>query len=95
LFESSWIAIIRRSDQKIGLGSSGRYQISNKIVRELKKKDEELATIAERLSGQAEVGSGMGMMGLLTRGALPRDVASSHGVIFAFAPLLSDKVFWS
>lgn len=33
-------------------------------------------------------------MGILTNGALGRAEAYSHGVLFAFAPFVSDAKYW-
>ena len=91
-FESGWICIISR-DGEIGWGSSGRYEMSRKIMKRLLN-GEELASVIDDLSGQSDVRSSQGAMGILTNGQLPRALSYSHGVIFAFAPFVSDEVYW-
>lgn len=34
------------------------------------------------------------LKGILTRGHVPRDVAYSHGILFAFARFLSEPTYW-
>ncbi|KAJ3046177.1 hypothetical protein HK097_000989 [Rhizophlyctis rosea] len=92
-FESGWIAIIHSKSGKIGLGSSARFELSPKIVQRLKT-GEELAEVIDDLSGQEDVRSGAGAMGILTNGCVNRDVAYAHGVFFAFAPFVSGRQYW-
>ncbi|KAJ3127401.1 hypothetical protein HK098_006390 [Nowakowskiella sp. JEL0407] len=90
--ESGWVVVVDGSG-KMGYGKSGSYQLSNKIMKRL---DEgvELATVIDEISGMHDMRSSQGAMGLLTNGILPRDMAYSHGVYFAFAPWLSDEKYW-
>ncbi|KAJ3032096.1 hypothetical protein HDV00_007983 [Rhizophlyctis rosea] len=92
-FETGWIAIVQRSTGKVGLGSSGRFELSPKIASRLVG-GEELATVIDDLSGQTDVRSNAGAMGILTNGHVNRDVAYTHGVYFAFAPFVSSKIYW-
>jgi inosine/xanthosine triphosphatase len=67
--------------------------IANKIVKELFD-GAELADVVDRLSGQEDMRSSLGMMGVITNGTLPRDECYAHGVTFAFAPFVSGKQYW-
>jgi len=80
---------------KTGLGSSGRFELSSKIMKCIIQDGKELADVMDDLSGQVDVRSGEGAMGLLTQGCVPRDVAYTHGVYFAFAPFISDPIYWN
>lgn len=91
-FECGWITVIDKNG-KIGLGSSGRFEVSSKIMNELKQ-GKELGVLVDELSGKQNVRSNLGAMGLITNGHLPRDIAYTHGVFFAWAKFLSDKVYW-
>ncbi len=54
----------------------------------------ELAEVIDELTGRSDIRNQEGAMGLLTNGHLPRDVACSHGLFFAFGPFVSERVFW-
>lgn len=91
-FESGWICVVDKKD-KIGLGTSARWEMSGKVMGKLEGKGE-LSRVFEdlaRIENAKDVG---GVMGLVTKNILPRDLAYSHGVIFALAPFFSDPVFW-
>ncbi|MBI4037644.1 inosine/xanthosine triphosphatase [Candidatus Curtissbacteria bacterium] len=91
LFECGWIAVVHKSG-KTGLGSSARYEVP-KSMEKLLKDGVELGEVIDRISGRKNVKHEEGSMGLLTNGHLPRDLAYSHGIIFAFAPFISKK-YW-
>lgn len=78
---------------KLGVGTSARFQVSEKVVAELKS-GKELAEIADAYSGKSDVRSSQGVMGLITQGLLPRDECYAHAIIFAFAPWTADKVWF-
>ncbi|KAJ3092627.1 hypothetical protein HK102_005119 [Quaeritorhiza haematococci] len=77
-----------------GLGTSGRFELSSKIMARLLTGKEELADVIDDLSGQTDVRSNAGAMGILTAGILNRDEAYMHGIFFAFAPFISDRRYW-
>ncbi len=91
-FDCGWIAVVDKSG-RIGLGSSGRFEVSKKIIRNILKGDE-LGPIGDDLSGIKDNKRKMGVMGIITKGHLPRATAYSHGVFFAFGPFVSDKKLW-
>ena len=91
-FESGWIAIINK-ERKLGLGTSARWQMSSKVMSQLDGKNE-LAHIFQELAQVENAKDVGGVMGLVTKNHLPRDVAYSHGVIFALAPFFSEPEFW-
>jgi non-canonical (house-cleaning) NTP pyrophosphatase len=71
---------------KMGYGSSARYELSDKIMKGILEEGLELSEMIDSLSGQIDVRSKAGAMGILTQGVLNRDYCYSHGVVFAFAP---------
>lgn len=91
-FECGWIVVVDKNG-KVGLGSSARFEVSIKIAKKLGK-GYELNHALKELTGRDKVGNKEGMMGMITRGKLPRATAYSHGILFAFAPFVSDKKFW-
>ncbi len=92
--ESGYVCVVRASDSKLGIGTSGRFQMADHIINRLVTKGGELAEIMDELSGTSDVRSSQGMMGLITNGTLPRNECYSHGVIFAFAPFVSPPQYW-
>ncbi len=91
-FESGWIAIIDKQG-KIGLGTSARWQVSANVQKRLNGKNE-LAQIFQELAKIENAKDTAGVMGLITKNLLPRDIAYSHGVIFALAPFHSNPIYW-
>lgn len=91
-FECGWIAVVHRSG-RCGFGSSARFQLDDSIIDKLKTK--ELAEVMDEMTGEKDVRSNMGAMGILTGGALTRAEAYAQGVIFAFAPFLSSERYWT
>lgn len=92
-FESGWMAVIERSTGRLGIGSSARYEMSATLMKPLQQ-GKELADVIDELTGEKDVRSGLGAMGVLTGGHLGRAEAYTHGMIFALAPFLSDAKFW-
>ncbi|HEY4694760.1 MAG TPA: inosine/xanthosine triphosphatase [Candidatus Nanoarchaeia archaeon] len=86
-FESGWVAVINK-EGKVGLGSSARFEISKKVAQELLNGRELRHTIID-MTGDQEIYQKEGAMGMITNGHLPRDLAYSHGVIFAFSRFIS------
>ncbi len=91
-FECGWIAVVDKNG-KVGLGSSGRFEVSGKIIKEIIK-GKELNEAVDTIAGKTVVDPKKGFMSIVTKRNLSRPVAYSHGLIFAFAPFLSDPKFW-
>lgn len=93
-FECGWMAVVDPKTRRVGWGSSARFQMSEKIMAELRA-GKELAEVMEALSGIEKIGTKGGAMGVLTNNNLSRAEAYGHGLIFALAPFLSDPVkYW-
>lgn len=91
-YEGCWVAVVDAAG-KTGIGCSAKFELSNKFMEHILKGDE-LATVVDRLSGENDVRSRQGAMGVVTNGALTRTESLAHGVIFALAPFLSDARYW-
>ena len=79
---------------KQGLGTSARFQVSDAIVAKLLE-GQELAQVVADMTDGSDVRAGLGMMGVITQGHLPRAECYAHGLIFAFGPWLSDAKWWT
>ena len=90
-FECGWMCVIERSTGRIGWGSSARFQMSMKLMKPIMEDGMELAEVMDKLTGEHDVRSNLGAMGILTCGHLGRAEAYSHGLTFALAPFLSSK----
>lgn len=90
-FECGWMCVVERSTGRVGWGSSARFEMSSKIMRKLIDEKKELAQVMDELTGETDVRSNLGAMGILTAGHLGRAEAYSHGLMFALAPFLSDQ----
>lgn len=91
-FVSCWCVVVNK-EGKEGIGSSARLELSEKIMKYLLE-GIELADSMGILTGRNDVKYTDGVMGILTNGILPRDKTIEHGILFAFAPFISDKQFW-
>ncbi|KAL2914907.1 hypothetical protein HK105_205448 [Polyrhizophydium stewartii] len=91
-FESGWTVVLH-PDGRTGVGSSGRYELSPKIMARLLA-GTELADVVDDISGMKDVRSTQGAMGLVTNGLVPRDTAYVHGIMFAFGPFVAKAALW-
>ena len=71
-------------------GSSGAIQIPDEIARPILQQHEELADVIDRVSGQHNIRSGSGAVGVLTRGEINRKDFFTEALIFAFTPFYND-----
>ena len=94
-YESGWVVIVHRETGVEGVGSSGRYALGEVLMRPILEQGRELGEVLEEVSGVEGVREGLGAMGVLTGGQLPRAETYRHGVIFALAPFLSERRYWS
>lgn len=91
-FESCWV-VACDGTEKLGIGCSAKFELSSRFMEPILA-GEELATVIDRLSGQNDVRSSQGAMGIVTNGALCRTDSMIHGVIFAFASFVSAAHYW-
>jgi inosine/xanthosine triphosphatase len=92
-YESAWVAVVDRRG-KLGTGTSARFEISEFIAHELLSGRTELAEIADRLSGQTDVRSTNGWLGVITNDLIKRKECQMQGIVFAFAPFISPNHYW-
>jgi inosine/xanthosine triphosphatase len=93
MFECGWMCVVERATGRIGWGSSARFLLDGAMVAQLRA-GKELAEVIDDMTGERDVRSNLGARGILTGGALGRAEAYMHGLLFAFAPFLSDAKFW-
>ncbi|RHW72670.1 hypothetical protein DPX39_040076900 [Trypanosoma brucei equiperdum] len=93
-FECGWMHVIERSSGREGTGSSGRFEMSQKLMQKILNEGKELAEIMDEMTGEKDVRSGQGAMGVLTAGHLNRAESYTHGLIYALAPFLSSRTYW-
>ncbi|KAK7196936.1 hypothetical protein NESM_000636200 [Novymonas esmeraldas] len=93
-FECGWMVVVERRTSRCGIGSSARFEMSEKLMRPILDEGKELAEVMDQLTGEEDVRSGLGAMGVLTAGHLGRAAAYEHGLMFALAPFLSDSRYW-
>jgi len=97
-FECGWIIVKRNnnndSDSDIGIASSSRLELSDKIINMMVNEEIELGTVMDRLSGKESVKTNEGAMGLLTNNSVTRSSVYCDGIILAFSKFISDKKYW-
>lgn len=94
-FECGWLCVVHRESGRRGFGSSARFEMSDKLMKGILEDKKELAEIIDEITGETDVRSKLGAMGVLTNGHLGRAAAYSHGMMFALAPFLSSREkFW-
>ena len=101
-YECGWIVVKKKimdnseGDEydNIGIASSARFEISDKIMRMITEDKMELGTVMDKLSEKQSVKTNEGAMGILTNGLLSRAQVYSDAVIFAFSKFISEKKYW-
>jgi inosine/xanthosine triphosphatase len=91
-FESGWIAVVDKNGA-MGLATSARWQVSGRVLKKLGG-NKELSRVFEELAQVENAKDAGGVMSLISNNHLPRDIAYSHGVIFALSPFISNPKFW-
>ncbi|KAJ3231748.1 hypothetical protein HDU78_007504 [Chytriomyces hyalinus] len=92
-FDGGWVVVVDRNGT-VGTGCSARYELSAKIMEKILL-GSELAPVIDEISGETDVRSKAGAMGILTNGLLNRDVCYVHGIYFAFTRWVSDSKYWN
>lgn len=90
-FEHSLVVIIDRKG-RIGVGASGGLVLPDQIMKRIHK-GETLEEAIDELFGTEQIGEGVGMFGLMTKGVVTRTSGVAHGVAFALAPFLHPQVY--
>ncbi|OGH10492.1 MAG: hypothetical protein A2857_00800 [Candidatus Levybacteria bacterium RIFCSPHIGHO2_01_FULL_36_15] len=90
-FERSIVVVVDRNGD-IGIGSSGGVVMPEKIIKRIKK-GENLSQAIDATFGTKNIGKGIGMFGVFTKGAVTRTKAVEHGVAFALSRFLHKNLY--
>lgn len=90
-FEQSLVVIIDRKGS-IGIGASGGLILPEKIMTRIQS-GMNLEEAIDEIFGTSEIGKGIGMFGILTKGLVTRSEGVKHGVAFALARFLHDDLY--
>ncbi|MBI2034485.1 MAG: inosine/xanthosine triphosphatase [Candidatus Levybacteria bacterium] len=90
-FERSIVVIVDKKGT-IGIGASGGLHLPNAIVDRIHK-GKNLEQAVDESFGTKNIGEGIGMFGVMTKGVVTRTSGVAHGVAFALARFLHDKVY--
>ena len=91
--ESGWMAVVDRRG-KVGLGTSARFEVKGEVLKRLQE-GEEMCVVMNELANDTDIGQKGGMMGAITNGLLPRSTCYEHGLLFALAPFISPRKYWT
>lgn len=90
-FERSIVVIVDRKGN-IGIGASGGLHLPDAIVDRIHK-GKNLEQAVDEIFGTKQVGKGIGMFGVMTKGVVTRTSGVAHGVAFALARFLHEDVY--
>ncbi len=90
-FERSLVVIVNRKGD-IGIGSSGGLALPHAVMKR-REGGETLEQAVDELFGTKEIGKGIGMFGLFTKGVVTRSSGVAHGVAFALARFLHEGLY--
>jgi len=90
-FEQSIVVIFDRKGN-IGVGSSGGLVLPVKVIREIHK-GKNLEEVIDSLFKTQNIGEGIGMFGIFTKGVVSRSGGVKHGVAFALARFLHMDIY--
>lgn len=90
-FERSLVVIVDKKGN-IGVGASGGLALPDIVVEKIHK-GKNLEEAVDEIFGTKEIGEGIGMFGLFTKGVVTRTSGVSHGVAFALSRFLHDKIY--
>lgn len=90
-FERSMVVIMDRKGD-FGIGATGGLALPPKIVKHIKN-GKNLEQAVDALFGTKEIGEGIGMFGVMTKGVVTRSSGTVHGVAFALARFLHEKLY--
>ncbi len=95
-YSFGWIerstVVIMDKKGNIGIGSTGGFVLPDKIMTQIKK-GKNLQEIIDDLFGTKEIGKGIGMWGIFTKGVVTRAKGTEHGVAFALSRFLHKDLF--
>jgi non-canonical (house-cleaning) NTP pyrophosphatase len=74
------------------VGSSGGLVLPDKVIKKIQS-GKTLEEAVDELFGTEKIGEGIGMFGIFTKGVVTRAEGVKHGVAFALARFLHEKVY--
>jgi len=94
-FECGWIVVVDRNNvDHIGIASTARFELPNKVMHEILVNHKELAEIMDALTKKTDIRSNEGAMGVFTNSILHRDLIYSHALVFAFSRFTTPSSYW-
>jgi len=90
-FERSLIVIVNRKGD-VGIGASGGLALPNSVISRIHK-GKTLEEAVDELFGTKNIGKGIGMFGVFTKGVVTRTSGVAHGVAFALARFLHEGLY--
>lgn len=81
------IAVIKNTQNEMGVGSSPSFPVPNKYVEAIKK--ETLGTVMDRLFNESDLRSTTGGIGLLTRDVVTRIDITEAAFVMALTPFIN------
>ena len=90
-FERSLIVIVNQKGN-IGVGASGGLALPNSVISRIQK-GKTLEQAVDELFGTKQIGKGIGMFGIFTKGVVTRTSGVAHGVAFALARFLHEGLY--
>jgi inosine/xanthosine triphosphatase len=90
-FERSMVVIVDKKGH-VGIGSSGGLVLPDKVMNYLHK-GKTLEQAIDDLFKTRNVGRGIGMFGIFTKGVVTRSQSTAHGVAYALARFLHPRLY--
>jgi inosine/xanthosine triphosphatase len=90
-FENS-IVVIADKKGAIGIGASAGLVLPGKVLKKINS-GKNLEQAVDEIFGTKNIGEGIGMFGVFTKGLVTRSEGVRHGVAFALARFLHNKLY--
>ena len=91
MFVTSWVVVVNAKGEA-GIGGGGRLLLPDSVAVGIRQ-GQELGTLMDHLLGETHTKHKQGAVGILTHGVRCRTEAFTHGIIYAFAPLLNPDLY--
>ncbi|MFW6047270.1 MAG: DUF84 family protein [Candidatus Woesearchaeota archaeon] len=91
MFLSGWSVAINR-EGLVGIGSGGRIELPNYISKRIKK-GEELGPLIDKILDEKGIKKGIGAIGILTKGKIPRKEAFKRAVNYSLVKFINADLY--
>jgi len=91
-FEHSIVVIVNKKGE-VGIGTSGGIVLP-KVIMDSIHKGKNLEQAVDSCFNTQQIGEGIGMFGIFTKGVVTRSQGVSHGVAFALARFLHPDLYY-